>query len=142
MIARNSNLFADDLLRLVKRQSRRTPYTKCLEDALGVGPGYGQAWYRSQKEHWVRWLSEYPTAGPYGRKPADRTLAQVVYGRVNCPPMVFWLAETFGVDEGLLCEAHAAALAVQKNQASQSGAIRSVLAWNIVFECIRGREAR
>lgn len=142
MTPNNSEFYAHDLLRLVELQDSNAPLTKQLEDALHVGPGYGRAWYSTQREHWLRWLKEYPTAGPYGRRPTSRTLAQVVYGRLICPPMVFWLAETFGVSLHLLNRAHANAVAAQKNQASQSGAIRSVLSWDVVFASIREQETR
>ncbi len=137
MTPNNSEFYAQDLLRLVERQDSNAPLTKQLEDALHVGPGYGRAWYSTQREHWLRWLEEYPTAGPYGRRPTSRTLAQVVYGRIICPPMVFWLAETFRVDHRLLSTAYGNAVAAPKKQASQSGAIRSVLPWGVVFASIR-----
>lgn len=136
----SSEFFAHDLLRLVERQDSNAPLTKQLEDALHVGPGYGRAWYRTQREHWLRWLEEYHTAGPYERSPTPRTQAQVVYSRIICPPMVFWLAETFGVDHRLLSTAHVTAVAAPKNQASQSGAIRSVLPWDVVYVRIRERD--
>lgn len=142
MTPNDSEFYAHDLLRLVERQDSNAPLTKQLEDALHVGPGYGRAWYSTQREHWLRWLQEYPTAGPYGRRPTSRTLAQVVYGRIICPPMVFWLAETFVVDHHLLRKAHKAAVAAPKNQASQSRAIRSVLSWYVVFASIRQQDTR
>ncbi len=54
------------------------------------------AWYRSQKKHWLGWLSEYDGPGYYGRKNWCRS-AEFVYNRVVCPPMVLWLAETAGI---------------------------------------------
>ncbi|MEO0668964.1 MAG: hypothetical protein AAFZ99_13720 [Pseudomonadota bacterium] len=133
MVVTNSEFCSQHLLRLIEMQSGEAPLTKELEKALQVGPGYGTAWYSSQREHWLRWLQDYQTAGPYGRKPTKRTPAKVVYGRVNCPPMVFWLAEIFGVDVNRLSAAHVAAAAARKNQASQSGAIRSLIPWDVVF---------
>ena len=137
MTLKNSHFHSQDLLRLLERQSIPTPNTKQLEDALKIGPGYGGAWYSSQREHWLRWLTEYPTPGPYGRKTSERTLAQVVYSRVNCPPMVFWLAETVGVHTEALRVAHQAAIKAPINQASQAGAIRSKLPWELVFTHIK-----
>lgn len=133
----NSEFYSQDLLELVKRLNCDAPLTKVLEDTIQVGPGYGTAWYPSQREHWIRWLKEYPTPGPYRRKPNKFTPAQVVYGRLNCPPMVFWLAEAIGVDQNFLCAAHIAAISAPRNQASQTGAIRKVLCWGLVFERIK-----
>lgn len=130
---KSSEFCAPDLLELVERQTCNAPMTKRLEDALLIGPGYGSAWYSSQREHCIRWLAEYHTSGPYGRKPVQRTPAKVVYGRVNCPPMVFWLAETFSVDETYLRAAHNAALVAPRIQASQAGAIRAALPWELIF---------
>ena len=141
MTLKNSAFCSQQLMRLVWHQHAIAPLPKKLEDVLRVGPGYGSAWYGSQREHWLKWLEEYPTPGPYGRKPAENTLAQVVYNRVICPPMVFWLAETFRVDATRLNAAHMAAVAASRSQASQSGAIRSVLTWDVVFERIQVYEA-
>lgn len=133
MNAANSEFCSKDLLQVVRDLNCRAPLTTKLEEALKVGPGYGHAWYSSQREHWLRWLEEYPTAGPYGRNAQESTRAKVVYNRVNCPPMVFWLAEAVGVDNVSLTAAHVSALAAPRNQASQAGAIRSKLTWDIVF---------
>jgi hypothetical protein len=53
-------------------------------------------WYRSQKEHWLGWLSEYDGPGYYGRKNPDRS-AEFVYNHINCAPMVLWLGEASGI---------------------------------------------
>ncbi|WP_299850385.1 hypothetical protein [uncultured Roseovarius sp.] len=127
---------AKALLKIVKGLNPDVPLHKQLERDLKIGPGYGRAWYRSQKEHWVRWLSEYDTPGPYGRRPRARTPAETVYNRLMCPPMVFWLAEAVGVQETPLQEARFAAISTTKHQASQAGVIRSRLPWGLVFRCI------
>jgi hypothetical protein len=43
------------------------PRTRAMEEAIGVGVGFDDAWYRSQKEHWLGRLSEYDVPGASGR---------------------------------------------------------------------------
>lgn len=109
-----------------------TPLHRRLEQDLEIGVGFGRAWYGSQKEHWIRWLEEYSGPGEYGRKPNSTADAEVIYNRLNCPPMVFWLAEAVGVPEASLTAAYAAALGAHPAPASQCAAIRDVIPWATV----------
>lgn len=127
---------AKALLAIVKCLDPDLPLHKQLEHELKVGPGYGRAWYPSQKEHWIKWLSEYDTPGPYCRRPLARTPAETVYNRLMCPPMVFWLAEASGVASALLNDAYWAALSAQPHSASQAAAIRNHTPWGIVISFI------
>lgn len=120
---------AHELLATVRVLRSELPLHKALERDLKIGPGYGNAWYRSQKEHWIKWLSDYDTPGPYGRHPRVRTSAEVIYNRLMCPPMVFWLAEASGVSGPLLRDAHQAALSARPHCASQTSAIRQLVPW-------------
>lgn len=59
-----------ELRRHIKRLNPDTPKHKALEHELGEGVGYRNAWYSSQKEHWLGWLAEYSGPGAYGRQKA------------------------------------------------------------------------
>lgn len=127
-----------DLLRLVYDLPDGQPVHQELERCLNIGPGIGRAWYTSQKEHWVRWLTEYPTEGPYGRKQKRVTSAKTVYNRLMCPPMVLWLPEAAGVDDGIIRTAFLACLEARPSCASQCAAIRSEVPWNLIEVALRG----
>lgn len=120
------------LLRHIDRLDPDTPRHKALECALHIGVGYGGAWYSSQKEHWQRWLAEYHGPGAYGRKPRPDRTAQFVYNRIQCAPMLFWLAEAAGVSHGPLERAYGAVLTTPRRSASQCGALRQEIQWSTV----------
>lgn len=122
-----TELMALDLLEAVNYldapTDRTAPLTSALEKRLNVGPGRGRATYCDQKHHWTRWLNDY-------QRP-DRP-AQRVYNAINCPTMLFWLAEAIGVDRERLVLATHAAEAAPKNQVSQTAAIRSLISWSLI----------
>lgn len=99
------------------------PLTVLLENSLNVGPGRGRATYHDQKHHWVRWLSDYQRPD----RPARR-----VYNAINCPTMLFWLAEAIGMDRESLVSAIHAAEAAPNNQISQTAAIRGSIGWDVI----------
>lgn len=111
-----------------------TPLHRHLEHELRIGVGYGSAWYRSQKEHWLGWLATYTGPGVYGRTPRNDRTAQFVYNRIQCAPMLFWLAEATGVPQGPLGRAYGAVRAASKHPASQCRALRRVIPWEMVAE--------
>jgi hypothetical protein len=88
-------------------------------------------WYKSQKEHWLGWLSEYDGPGAYGRKNANRS-AGFVYNHINCSPMVLWLGEASGVQKEQVREAKVAALLAPDNMGSQCSAIRKIIPWSLI----------
>lgn len=98
-----------------------------------------RAWYTTQKEHWLGWLSEYRGSGYYGRKNFHRS-AQFAYNHIVCPPMVLWLAEASGVAKVKVAEAKGAALSAKTLQA-QSAAIRRIIPWEMIEDRLdeRGR---
>jgi len=110
---------------LDKPNGDTAPLTLLLENSLDVGPGRGRATYHDQKHHWVRWLNNYQRPD----RPARR-----VYNAINCPTMLFWLAEAIGVDRGSLVSAIRAAETAPKNQVSQSAAIRKVIGWGMILQ--------
>ncbi|WP_139280809.1 hypothetical protein [Shimia gijangensis] len=113
------------------------PMTTKLEHALGIGVGFGTAWYSSQKEHWMRWLKEYDTPGVYGRRPNSGHSCQFIYNQLQCPPMVFWLGEALGAPKLALRQAYAAATGVLPHHARQTAAIRREIPWRTIEIRIR-----
>jgi hypothetical protein len=103
--------------------------TRALERRLRIGAGFGEAWYSSPKEHWLRWLSEYGTAGVYGRTPAGDLPCEAIYNRLQCPPMVFWLGDAVEVPKGRLTAAYWAATSAPRQYGRQTAAIRREIPW-------------
>lgn len=99
------------------------PLTLQLEKALSVGPMFGRASYKDQKHHWVRWLSRYQSP--------ERS-ARSIYNAINCPPMLFWLAEASGASQDKLVAAFNSAVAAPPNQPAQTATIRKVLPFETV----------
>ncbi len=121
-----------DLRRRIKRLAADTPRHKALEHALGEGVGYGSAWYGSQKEHWLGWLAEYGGPGAYGRKGDAKRDARYVYNHIQCAPMLFWLAESVGIEEDLLSRAFEDVTHAPASNASQCAVLRKVVPWEMI----------
>jgi hypothetical protein len=92
--------------------------------------------YRSQKEHWLRWLADYVGPGAYSRQNWDRT-AEFVYNHIVCPPMTLWLGEASGVPGQNVSDAASAALEAGAYLSAQSGAIRRVIPWSALHERLK-----
>jgi hypothetical protein len=45
-----------------------------------------RVWYTTEKQHWLGWLSQYNTAGAYGRVPGQNHDARYAYNHVVNPP--------------------------------------------------------
>jgi hypothetical protein len=90
-----------------------------------------KAWYRTQKEHWIGWLSEYSGPGAYGRKVGVPRDARWAYNHIVCSDMLLWLIEATGVSEDLVSQA-------KRDSASgttlmeQSGIIRRIVPWPVI----------
>jgi hypothetical protein len=125
------------LLDYIKNLDPDVPLHKKLEHELQVGVGFGSAWYSSQKEHWIRWLSEYDTAGVYGRQVRPDRDSRYIYNRIMCPPMLFWLAEAAGVPKTDLEYAFDAVIAAKPNPAIRCAALRKEITWGDVEHCLR-----
>ncbi len=109
-----------------------TPRHKALERELGEGVGFRGAWYRSQKEHWLGWLAEYAGPGAYGRQDATPRSAKAVWNRIQCAPMLFWLAEALNLPEAELDHAFLAVTKAPRRNASQCAALRKVFPWEVI----------
>jgi hypothetical protein len=98
----------------------RAPITASCARALvesGVWSDEG-VWYKTQKEHWLGWLSEYDGPGAYSRKSWSGRSAEYVYNHINCPPMLLWLAEAAGVSKRHVLTAKRAALSTSLRRPS------------------------
>ena len=85
-------------------------------------------WYRTQKEHWIGWLSEYDGPGAYGRQThVNKRDARFAYNHINNPKMLLYLADAAGVDRKLVNSANRAYA-----KGSNSGAVRKIIPWETV----------
>lgn len=97
-------------------------------DAPADHPG---KWYRTQKEHWIGWLSEYHGSGAYGRQTGVTRDARFAYNHVVDAEMLLWLIDAAGVDPDLAaaaCEASATGATLMQ----KSAAIRRLVPWETV----------
>src|SRR3984885_4841301 len=92
--------------------------------------------YRSQKEHWRGWLSEYDGPGAYGRKTSVVRSAEFAYNHVVCPPMVLWLGEASGVKTSLIMQAKKSALGASRKLQGKCAAIRRIVPWSKIEESL------
>lgn len=121
------------LARKIGKLDARPSITSELERALEKRGDWNRsrAWYKSQKEHWLGWLSGYEGAGHYGRKDWNRS-AEFIYNHIVCPPMVLWLGEASGIPKATVREAKQAALSARPSLPAQSAAIRKVIRWDAI----------
>jgi hypothetical protein len=114
------------------------PITASYEQAL-IARGIWdkrRVWYRSQKEHWIGWLSQYDGPGAYNRKTWKGRSAEFTYNHVRCPPMLLWLAEATGVPKKDVLAAKRSALKASQNLGGQSAALRRAIPWAIVEQLL------
>lgn len=105
------------------------PRTRAMEESIGVGVGFDGAWYRSQKEHWLGWLSEYNGPGAYGRSEQSPRTSEYAYTHIQCAPMLFWLAEALDASEHCLAAGFEAVLDIPEKGARQCAALRRCIPW-------------
>ena len=118
-----------DLRARLQRLPDETPKYRALEHALRDGTGYGRAWYRTQREHWLGWLGAYDGPGAYGRAEWASRDAAFVWNHIQCAPMLFWLAEALALPDAVLDRAYQDIVAAPKRGASQCAALRRIIPW-------------
>jgi hypothetical protein len=99
-----------------------------------IDPG---KWYRTQKEHWIGWLSEYAGPGAYNRKTNLARDARYAYNHIVEPKMLLWLIEAAGVDEGLVSQAKRD-FSQGTSKMQQSAIIRRIVPWEVVAAALWG----
>ena len=114
----------------------KPPITTAFERALTKQGAWTAAgvWYKSRKEHWLGWLSEYNGPGFIGRKTESGRSAEFVYRHVVCPPMLIWLAESAGVKRSIVLAAQRAALSARPSLPSKSATIRKIVPWQLIVD--------
>ena len=93
------------------------------------------AWYESQKEHWVGWLFHYNSSGAYNRKVTTGRDAKFVYNHIVCPGLLTYLADASGVSRGLVREAKRIEQ-TGKTEMQRAGEIRRIIPWSIVHQAL------
>ena len=128
------------LIKKVKLMELEAPLTKKFEKALfDIGRwNYEREAkkYSDQKNHWIGWLSDQDGPGAYNRKNFKNRTARIVYNQLACPPMLFWLCEKSGVQRQKLLLARRRALEANPAYSSMCSAIRGVIPWELVAECL------
>jgi hypothetical protein len=97
-----------------------------------------RVWYKTQKEHWLGWLSEYNGPGTYGRIPGIKRNAKFTYNHVVNPQMLMYLIRAIPLRMDLVSAAEKA----HKTGATmmeKSGAIRRVVSWDEVYQAFWGK---
>lgn len=88
-------------------------------------------WYRTQKEHWLGWLSEYNGPGAYKRKVTAGRDARFAYNHIVEPKMLVYLAEASGVPQAQAVAAREV-LRSKASLASQAAAVRKIVPWGTI----------
>lgn len=124
-----------DLLRRVGAFPDQLPRTLALEQHIRIGAGFHGKWYASQGEHWRGWMGHKDAVLRRAGRDSATVPARVRW-RLNCAPMMFWLAEAARVEAAVLDQAEEAAsraaAVVGHDDASHGKAMRAVLPWDLV----------
>jgi hypothetical protein len=110
---------------------------KCLPSDKPITDS--RTWYKTQKEHWIGWLSEYDTPGAYGRKCCQNRDAKFAYNHTMCPEMLLYLIKAIPVSSELIETVEKE----YKNEANWTslpkivGAIRKIVPWQVISQTIK-----
>jgi hypothetical protein len=95
-----------------------------------------EKWYKTQKEHWLGWLSEYHGPGAYGRKTSQVRDARFAYNHIVEPKMLLWIIKAAGFDSTAII------LAKNALMQQQSAAIRRSVPWETLERALWGHDVR
>jgi len=123
---------SQQLAKIISKLSPEGEITKSLEFSLSIKYGSKTVWYKTQKEHWLGWLSEYESPGAYGRVKWGGRDASYIYNHIQCAPMLLWLAEAIGISRPILLKAKKTIISSGKNGASQCSALRRIITWEMI----------
>lgn len=99
--------------------------------ALPTRAPYSSRFFGSSKDDWLAWLSDYDQPGFYKRnKPG--VFAKAAYNFLESPWALVWLAEQLGIPRATPARATRESKLAPKNLASQSGAVRKVIPWQVI----------
>ena len=85
-------------------------------------------WYKTQKQHWLRWLSDYDEPGHYGRVSGKHRDARFAYNHIVNHQMLLWLIEAAQLSPALVAGTRRAGSA-GATMMHKSGAIRKKVPW-------------
>jgi hypothetical protein len=88
-------------------------------------------WYRTQKQHWLRWLAHYDSAGAYGRKPGMNRDARYAYNHIVEPLMLVYLARSSTLPRNVVARAERAARG-SATIMQKSAEIRRTIPWEMI----------
>jgi hypothetical protein len=94
-------------------------------------------WYKTQKEHWIGWLSEYHGPGAYGRSTGHARDAKFAYNHIVEYRMLLWLIKAADIDPKLVTKAKKAAAKHAALQ-QQAAAVRKHVPWSKIELAIWG----
>jgi hypothetical protein len=123
-----------ELREIIQELDAGGPIYKALEAELAKDVGPSRAWYTSQKQHLLGWLSEYDGPGAYGRANWANRSAEFVYNHFQCVPALVWLAEALGVPSETLIAACDEVKKSRARAATQCGTFRRAVPWAIIEE--------
>lgn len=116
------------------------PRTFALEQHIRIGTGFHNKWYGSQREHMLGWLVVQECQARMTGKNPSSVDARGMWGRLKCSPLMFWLAESAGVESSILDRAEAAAIAatrINPRDGNPHGTMmREVLPWDFIEAAI------
>ena len=85
-------------------------------------------------------MSEYHGKGAYGRSDMTKRDAQSIYNRIQCAPMLFWLAEALDLPEIQLEAAFETVTNQSSKGARQCAALRDVIPWHDIEAALDHRK--
>ena len=107
---------------------------KLPSDKPLIRPGI---WYKTQKEHWLGWLSEYDGVGAYGRDASRKRDAKFAYNHIVNYQMLLWIIQAAGVKKTLVKLAKSACDQAATMQ-QKSAAIRKHVPWEELVTALWG----
>jgi hypothetical protein len=97
---------------------------------LPSGPAVTAGGYPTQREHGIRWLSEYHTSGAYSRKRIGGRTAGFAYNHINEAEMLLWLIRYSNIDAASFIETSSAAR--RSELRAKAAAVRKVVPWSAI----------
>ncbi|WP_349630174.1 very short patch repair endonuclease [Bradyrhizobium manausense] len=133
----------NQLARLIKKLDPHLPISDSFETEMPGGRAeQKRAWYSSQRQHWLGWLTEYKGPGAYDRKEPGGRDAEFVYNHIVNPKMLIWLAEAVGAPRGRLLRAKKAALSAGPRMQAMSAAIRGEFPYSYIETLLKANAPR
>jgi hypothetical protein len=122
----------------VKKPPPRTTVRKFIS-AIGKLPSdkpvVSEAWYLTQKQHWLGWLRYYNSAGAYGRKPRMNRGAAFAYNHIVEPKMLLWIVSAARVSPALVRAARRDAKDVA-SMPGRSAMVRKHVPWTVLANAL------